>query len=301
MVMTKTLQTPPIIDLNDLIKQLAHPDRNVRHAAAESLGQSADIRAAEALCFVLSDKDRGVRSAGAWALDRALRNSVDAALQLDDQAMLVLCSAFWNKNNDRYVRSVAATALGRTSDARAASALCSALTDVDAGIFSAAADSMVQIGDPCILPLCSAIASENMTVSLRAQNTLGRICVNSKGLAQRILSSTILSSAQIVDTLWALKDLSQTASGMVVSGIPANLARFCTDVCKRRNTNENVKRSAEGVLAELERRANSAVLLRASQRDIGEQKDELLRPIPTEFRKYEADELMRASGESDGG
>ena len=54
-------------------------------------------------------------------------------------------------------------------------------------------------------------------------------------------------------------------------------------------------------MAELERRANSAVLLRASQRDIGEQKDELLRPIPTEFRKYEADELMRASGESDGG
>lgn len=281
--------------LFELIDQLIDPDRNVRNYAAEPLGQAADIRAAEALCVAIADPDRGIRSSAALALGHVLDNDLITTLNLGGFAVLGLCKALRDKNNEREVRRVAAVALGRTVATNAVPALCSALDDIDVSIYTAAADSMVQIGDASILPLCAALNYTNPSVQTRAEFTLARIRNSTTGLAHRILCSTTLKGEQIIKALQTLNNIPHTLHGSLVHDLPSNLEKFCKDLCRQQGTDESVKRGAEAVLAELERRDNRKVLLRASERSDAVERDELLRVDSRGAFKDEPDILVRPS------
>jgi hypothetical protein len=288
------------MDLHELISQLTDPERNVRQKAAESLGQAPRIESVGALCKSLADNDRGVRSAVARALGRVLSEFVVPGLDLDDTTLLSLCDALCDFGNERYVRYVAAVGLGRTRDVRAIAALCSVLGDVDARVYTGAADSLVEIGVASILPLCSALGDVDASYQIRAEYTLGRICDNAGRLTDRILCSPTLSVGQIVDTIRALR-LAPHGFGRRWGDVPANLSAYCVKLRRQKSVDAQLRRCAEAALAELARRANPDTLLRASDRGGCAESRELLRGNPIDARDGEADELLRAADEGVGG
>jgi HEAT repeat protein len=280
------MQVPEVIDL------LSASDRNIRSAAAGALCEAADIRSAEALCGALADSDRGVRSLAARALGRVLR--FNPSKSLTNECLSRLYPALYDMSNERFVRIVAAQAMGRTCSADAAYALCNTLGDFDMGVYSAAADSLAELGDVCILALCSTIQSSNSTVHIRAEMTLARIRRSTPQLALRILKSTRLTSEQMIDTFSALKSIPRVFSENFLPDVPSDLRQFCLSLCRKKDTNYSVRRGAESVLAELERRANAITLLRASQQD-GVGANDLLRASLCEHSDMDPSEMVRAA------
>jgi len=115
---------------------LRDPDRNLRRAAAEALGQIADPQSAPPLLLALEDEHWSVRCSAAAALGRIGSAKALPALlsRLDDE--------------DATVRRAALAALGDLRDTRAARPLLRALADP--GLQSTAIEALRRLG-PAVL------------------------------------------------------------------------------------------------------------------------------------------------------
>ncbi|MEW5820364.1 MAG: HEAT repeat domain-containing protein [Cyanobacteriota bacterium] len=102
-------------DVEELIKDLNNKDFNVRKDAVFVLGKIGDTRAVESLINVLNDTGL------VYHITIALGEIGDA------RAVEPLINAF--KDNDEYVREVAAIALGKIGDTRAIEPLIDTLKD----------------------------------------------------------------------------------------------------------------------------------------------------------------------------
>ena len=126
--------------LSLLVAQLRHQDREVRTAAALSLGKAADASAVEALVQALAaEPDFFIREYITWSLVR-----------LGDAAVLPLMDLL---DHERPVaRHSAAHTLSKMGDARARDALIDALQDDHAGVVAKAASALGKIGDAQAIP-----------------------------------------------------------------------------------------------------------------------------------------------------
>jgi len=128
--------------LETLLAALSDSDRDLRQAAAESLGRMGEARATASLTVTLDDYDEWVRRAGAQALEalkwqpaepgqkaRLLVNLLkwDEAAALGAPAVEPLITALRGKTGA--VREAAALALGKVGDARAVDPLVACVRD----------------------------------------------------------------------------------------------------------------------------------------------------------------------------
>jgi len=118
--------------LPPLIQVLRDPDRNLRRAAAESLGAIADPQAVPTLLIALEDEHWSVRCAAATALGRIGSGKALPALaqRLQDE--------------DATVRRAALAALGEIGDPRSAGQLILALSDP--GLQATAVEALRRLG-----------------------------------------------------------------------------------------------------------------------------------------------------------
>jgi len=116
-----------------LIDALKDDERIVRKAAAEALGKIGDEQAVEPLIARLKDKEGNVHRAATVAL-----------IEIRGPAVKHLCAAL--KDEDKYVREVAANALGEIGYKRAAKPLEGVLKDDEQSVRKAAADALEKIG-----------------------------------------------------------------------------------------------------------------------------------------------------------
>lgn len=159
-----------------------------RKAAAEALGKLGDARAVEPLVVALKDKDRRVQLAAAEALTRlgvpdhpstrawcaALMRKWDEAAAMGNVAVEPLVDALklgWYDD-----RRLAAEALGKIGDARAAEPLMGALKDNEKGVRQAAAEALGKIGDArAVEPLVAALKDSDWDIRWSAIMALGRL------------------------------------------------------------------------------------------------------------------------------
>ncbi len=121
-------------DVKGLIKTLGNTDKQVRHTAAEALGQIGDARAVDPLIAALKDNDWQVRHTAAGALG-----------QIEDaRAVEPLIAALEDVVRD--VRRDAAQALGQLGEAAAVDPLIATLKDKDEEVRPAAAEALDKLG-----------------------------------------------------------------------------------------------------------------------------------------------------------
>ena len=127
-----------------LVEVLRDADRNLRRAAAESLGEIGDPQAAAALLVALDDEHWSVRCAAAAALGRIGSSKAVAALaaRVDDP--------------DATVRRAAVGALGEIRDPRGAGRLVAALGDP--GLQAAALEALRRLGTAALPEMEQAFA-----------------------------------------------------------------------------------------------------------------------------------------------
>jgi len=135
--------TPPpdLIDdvkpIKELIMQLRHKDKKLRHDAAKQLGDAANRAAVKPLIKALGDADPQVRWRAAEALGK-----------LRDPAAVSPIIKLLNDNKG-FVREYAAEALGKMGDLRAVNSLMGrGLRDKDHQVRLKVAKALVQLGDP---------------------------------------------------------------------------------------------------------------------------------------------------------
>ena len=145
-----------------LIRSLKDEDSKVRDAAAKGLGEIKDTRAVEPLIAALKDKNGGVRWRAAWALGeigdaKAVKPLIDVMKDSDSDVRLMAVGAFGKmkvvepsiaalKDENRYVRGVAADTLGYVGDARAIEPLKKlAENDPDSSVRRAAQKSLAKL------------------------------------------------------------------------------------------------------------------------------------------------------------
>ena len=122
--------------VDSLIKELEHPDSNVRESAALALRDTGDSKAVEPLIEALNDESYEVRDAAAEALGQiGDPRAVDPLIKaLNDEA--------WQ------VRMIAAYALGYIGDPRAVESLIEAINDDDSKVREGVAYALGKLGEP---------------------------------------------------------------------------------------------------------------------------------------------------------
>ncbi|MEW6207984.1 MAG: HEAT repeat domain-containing protein [Acidobacteriota bacterium] len=148
-----------------LIDLLRDDSLMIRCIAARALGDIGDRRAVPALMAMLSSDDRDMREEASKAIEkigdtlpslieglkkgdvetRRLAASALARFR-DDRAAPALIDSL--KDTDAQVRRIAAEKLGETRNHSAVPALIAALSDVDSGVKTQAAQSLGLLGDP---------------------------------------------------------------------------------------------------------------------------------------------------------
>jgi len=267
-------------------------DWEIRAAAAKELGQRGEPRAVEPLCLALRDKIWQVRIAAVGSLGRLK----------DPQSVEPLCDNL--QDTDWYIRMAVLVALREIGDLRAVEPLCSALEDTEAAVRSCAAEALGQLGDVwAVDALCRALKDQDQSVRLSAGGALDRMGT-AETLPLRALAAMTIPPSKMADTLQALSDAAPRimVSGAKLRGRPrpshypiGNVQAFCENLSRHTETNESVRRGAKAVLAELHKRADAGVLLRASTRSDLREKEELLRGISGLPDSSPPNELLRAS------
>ncbi|MCW3052819.1 MAG: lyase domain protein repeat-containing protein [Chthonomonadales bacterium] len=306
--------------LEPLCILLKDHDPTVRTSAATALGKLGDARAVEPLSIAFQDDYFYVRSAAAAALgqvgdtravdilsngftdqDPHIRKSVVKALGQIRNARTFDVLYGGLSDTDPDVRKGIVEALAQTEgDLRLVEALCVALTDTDWSVRAAAARALGDFGDlRAIEPLVAAFQSHDRHLSSDMAQGLWKIG-NASVLPLRILSSTILTSAQKTNSLQGLIQLSHTISFKdgpkhVIRYPLGNLQNFCQDLYDRTGTEESVKLGARAVLVELQNRDDASMLLRAGTRNELREQGELLRPSSNQFTATPSGELLRPS------
>jgi HEAT repeat protein len=153
--------------MNQLVTELNHPDRVIRGRAAISLG--SDVGALPVLLQALrTETDVFVREDITWSLAR-----------MGDLALLPLLHLLFDRN--AATRLQAAHTLGKIGDARAVSALASALQDSDRAVVMKAAFALGQIGDaravPALIRLLSSEDDEIQAAAVEALVSFGSAAV----------------------------------------------------------------------------------------------------------------------------
>jgi len=145
-----------------LIGALKDERQDVRRAAAYALGTIGDASAVAPLIDALADESFGVREAAACSLghlkDRRAVNPLIAALK-----------------GDQALRSTAARALGQLGDSRALKPLMAFLGKGGLDSQESVTLALVEIGEPAIEPLITAVGSRNFYVRWHAAFALRRI------------------------------------------------------------------------------------------------------------------------------
>jgi HEAT repeat protein len=146
-----------------LIKQLDHPDRNVRSRAALNLGALGDSRSLSDLTRTLyTESDLFVREDITWALVR-----------MGDAALPALLDLLRHDNPD--ARHHAAHTLGKLGDPRAAEMLMAALGDSEAKVVMKAAFALGQLGASEAIPaLVALLGHPDSEVQISVHDTLER-------------------------------------------------------------------------------------------------------------------------------
>lgn len=152
--------------MTTLIEQLNHPDRNVRSAAALSLGKAGDTSALSLLLETLSvEPDFFVREDITWAVVR-----------MKDAAVPLLIDYLQHENPA--ARHHAAHVLGKIGDEGAVDGLINVLSDSEPMVLSKAAFSLGQIGDARAVPaLIQLLGHENREVHAMITTVLERFNV----------------------------------------------------------------------------------------------------------------------------
>jgi HEAT repeat protein len=184
-------------DVSGLIQVLTvQADAQLRHAAALSLGNIGDGRAAEPLIRALQDSSPSVRQAAAWALGRTR----------DVRAVEPLISAL--KSSDKSVRDAAGAAIG-SFGALTVEPLAAAYRAVPNGADWPEREAIVRalsgIGLPAVAPLVEALGDKVQNVRAPAVDALVRIGAPALGPLAASLASPSDSMRkaviQVLDTL----------------------------------------------------------------------------------------------------
>lgn len=154
--------------LEPLIRVLQDKDDFVRREGAIALGKIKDARAIPALVFILKDEDELIRF-----------DAVNALVEIGKPSVEQLIAAL--NNEDEYVRSNAAVALGKLKDERAIPPLILALQH-EAGRYQRSQAEIIralaEIGEPAIGPLIASLEEKDGTdlfsVALALQKITGQ-------------------------------------------------------------------------------------------------------------------------------
>jgi HEAT repeat protein len=154
-----------------LSEALKEENKEVRIAAAESLGKIRDPGAVGPLTEALKDKDEQVRNAAGEALvktgkpaviplydvfihsfkvrnDQYQKISLGALVKIGEDAVNPLNHPLWDKTSEPELRDIVVQALGKIGQASAGGDLVHALKDENAQVRYDAAESLGKIGDP---------------------------------------------------------------------------------------------------------------------------------------------------------
>jgi HEAT repeat protein len=149
------------VAVKPLMAVLTDQDRNLRRAAAESLGSIADPQAVPPLLLALEDEHWSVRCAAATALGRIRSGKATPALL----ARLI--------DDDATVRRAAIAALGEVGDGRAAARLIGVLQD--AALQSSALEALRRMGAAALPEMERAYAAALPEIRLMLVNIAGKL------------------------------------------------------------------------------------------------------------------------------
>lgn len=288
--------------LTSLLARLSDSDSGVRYRAAAALGKIGDARAVNPLCRSLGDDNLYVRHHATVALGQigeaavlslcevlktqnppASSCAMEALAMIGAPAVLPLCTLLTKHNPG--VRRHAIDTLERIHDLRAVPPLCVASCDSDWGVQSRASQALVRLNDiPAILPLCEVLKSGDRRVRNIASQLLDKMG-GRYTLPRKVLADSRLSSSEKYETLEALREARLTSHQYTLGPVKA----YCEELCTQSDLNPALKSGAEEVLAEIQKRENSAMLLRPGEKH----QEGLLRPA--EAVTTPENELLQAS------
>ncbi len=182
--------------LEALITALKDKDIEIRREIVYALGELRSKKVVEALCSVLKDDDRGVRRSTTFslmeinsiyavdslinALEDADANvrlmAIQALTRLGDKKAIEPFITLLRKDENKVVRSSAATGLGEIGDRRAIKPLISALKDESEIVRRWTAISLGRIGDETVIPMLSeALQDQDEEVQKAAKEAIEKI------------------------------------------------------------------------------------------------------------------------------
>ncbi|HYR86514.1 MAG TPA: HEAT repeat domain-containing protein [Terriglobia bacterium] len=243
----------PAVDA--LTARLHDPDKTVRNAAAEVLGEIRDTRAIEPLRQLMDgEPDEAVRRTAAYALARigtpmafeplraALGDSSDDVRRIaadgigslrDSRALDTLVEVL--RDSSPAVRRIAASALGGIGDRRALEPLLGALDDPEQAVVDAAANSLAAFGgaelvDPLIAAFrrSTSVGSALITIGRPAVKPVVRL-LHDRNQWTRLVAASILSEIGDRRAARALKWVALRRRGS-----ERNLLRTAADNIRRR-------------------------------------------------------------------
>ena len=154
-------------DVDGLIKALGYQkNADIRRAAAAALGKIGDASAVRPLIAALNDSDNDARQAAGEAL-----------VAIGPPAVEPLVSALEDWRADADMHIAAAWTLGQTGDSRAVEPLVAALHDRDKDVRQAAAEALVEIGQPAVEPLVAALHDRDKDVRRAAAEAMQKLAV----------------------------------------------------------------------------------------------------------------------------
>lgn len=169
-----------------LVQLIKDNDEYVRKETTDVLKEIKDTRAMEPLVQAMKDADGNVRNIAAEVLEKLswkpndeierayyliAKGSWEKLIEVGKPAIEPLIQAL--KDENRYVRTKAAKALGNIGDARAIEPLIQALRDVN-DVHREAAEALEKIGEPAVEPLIQALIDID-DVHREAAEVLGMI------------------------------------------------------------------------------------------------------------------------------
>ena len=308
---------------------LSEGDSDARRRAAQTLGEIGDLRAVEALCRAAQEEYEAVSRSEAQASGRRegesvaresgvpVRRAIIGALGRlgDARALPLLLRALRDKNDwvqkdaveglsrlgapaldslvsalqdpDYRVRLGAVTALGKLGDEKAVAPLLALFEDPNDYVREAVVDALGVLGDMRAVDLLlRAMQDSDPILRDHAAAALAQVGEGDR-IARKLIGARELTAQEKIALWEKLAALLYTTETWRLPYLMPDLRAYSEQL--RNDTEEAVREGARAMLQVLD----GEVLLRASSRNAGRERAELMRPAAGEGRPAAPEQLVR--------